>query len=417
MRNHFNILSVAVLLLAASFVPVWNGCTDDPAAPIYNPAAPSAPSPVVTAISVEGGGGLLSGVSTVIIDGQNFSTDANNVIVFFDAIRATIVSSTATQIKVKAPTLVKDSVKVRVSVIGAENFSATKYVNISAAVALFGNFTAFEEAYGLTSDKSGNLYAAMLSSGLGIGLRKYTPAGDSSTYSPKGLGIDVWSALKMGPGGVIYACRNQRALYTINAQGSPPTLYVAGASTAKYYDLDFDKNLNIWTGGADSIIYRIKPDKSTSPFSFKPNANIRSVRVYNDQLYVGGKVDSTEGVWRAPIDGSGNLGTFTQYFNLSAQPGYKYNGAAVYAITFNTDGEMYVGTDGPDGLLLVAPNGTSVQKYYPGLFAANAINLVFAWGEGGNLFVTRRANSVSTNTLIKINTQKQSAPYFGRGDL
>lgn len=417
MKQHFNFFKLLIVFAVFSAAFFFQSCADDPAASIYDPNAPSASTPVITAITVEGGGGLLSGVSTVVIDGQNFSTDSSKVIVFFDAVRATVISTTTTQIKVKAPTIVKDSVMVRVSILGTENFSQIKYVDLKAAVSLFGNFTSFEEAYGITSDQTGNLYVAMLSSGLGIGLRKYTPSGDTSTYSPKGLGIDVWSALKMGPGGVIYACRNQRALYTINAQGSSPVLFVAGASTAKFYDLDFDKNKNIWTGGADSTVYRIKPDKSISPFSFKPNAIVRTVRVYNDYVYLGGKVDSIEGVWRAQIDGSGNLGTFQQYFNLSAQQGYRPNGTGVFAITFNTDGEMYVGTDGPDGLLLIAPNASGVQKYYPGLFVPNAQNLLFAWGNGGNLYVTRRSNSVSTNSLLKINTQKQSAPYYGRGDL
>jgi hypothetical protein len=141
------------------------------------------------------------------------------------------------------------------------------------------------------------------------------------------------------------------------------------------------------------------------------------VRVFQGQLYLGGKVDSVEGVWRASIDGSGNVGAFTKFFDLSSQPGYKYNGVAVYAVTFNTDGDMYVGTDGADGILLVKANSTTAEKYYPGLFTPGALNLVFAWGDGGNLYVTRRGNGITTNTLLKINTQKVSAPYYGRGDL
>lgn len=412
----FQRAAAAFLLLSLSIAGA--GCADDPVDSVYDPSAPVAAAPVVDSITVQGGGGLLSGVSVLNIDGRNFSTDTTVIIVYFDAVRAQLVSATKTRIIAKTPVLVKDSVKVRISIQGAVNFSVSRYVNIKAAVATFGGFTSFEEAYGITCDQAGNIYAAMLSSGLGIGLRKITSAGDTSTYSPKGLGIDVWSALKMGPGGVIYACRNQRAMYTISAAGAPPVLFVAGASSAKYYDLDFDKNKNIWTGGTDTAVYRIKPDKTTKAFAFKQNAAVRSVRVYKDYLYLGGKVDSVEGVWRAPIDVNGDLSApFEQYFNLSAQPGYTYNGVGVFAITFNTDGEMYVGTDGADGVLLVSAGGSGASKYYPGLFVAGAQNLVFAWGDGGNLYVTRRANGVSTNALLKINTQKSSAPYYGRGDL
>lgn len=417
MRKYFNIFNVIILLAAATAVPFWNGCTDDPAASVFNPNTPTAPAPVITAITVEGGGGLLSGVSTVVIDGKNFSSDSSKVIVFFDAVRATLLSTTATQIKVKAPTIVKDSVIVRVSVLGAESFSAIKTVNISAAVSLFGNFTTFEEAYGIACDQSGNLYTSMLSSGLGIGIRKYTPSGDTSTYAPKGSETN-WSALKIGPGGKIFSCRTQFAIFTFDA-GEKSTVYKS-IPGSKLYDLDFDKNLNIWSGGAADSIYRIMPDKSAKGFFFSSNANVRSVRIYNDFLYLGGKVDSLEGVWRSPIDGSGNVGIFTKYFDLSAQPGYGFNGPGVFAITFNTDGEMYVGTNGKDGILIVTPSSPSTATpLFPGLFAINAENYAFAWGEGSTLNVTRRSNGIPTilNILVKINTQKQSAPYYGRGDL
>ncbi len=176
MKHIHCIFMRTIFLTVILSLVLMTGCTEDPAVSIYDPNAPSAAAPVITAISVEGGGGLLSGVSTVIIDGQNFTTDSSKVIVFFDAVRVTLLSTTMTQIKVKAPAVVKDSVKVRVSILGAENFSQIRFVDLKAAVSLFGNFTAFEEAYGIAADQTGNIYAGMLSSGLGIGLRKYTPA-------------------------------------------------------------------------------------------------------------------------------------------------------------------------------------------------------------------------------------------------
>jgi hypothetical protein len=373
---------------------------------------------------VEGGGGLLSGVSTVIIDGQNFTTDSSKVIVFFDALRATVVSTSLTQIKVKAPVVVKDSIKIRVTILGALNFSEVQYVDVKAAVALFGNFTSFEEAYGIACDQSGNLFVSMMSSGIGIGLRKYTEAGDTSKYASSSSQVIFVSGIKMGPNGLLYGCNGNRVIYTVAQNATPvpwaiqPQRAVGTKYPVQFRDLDFDKHGNIWTGGNDTAIYRILPNKTITQYVFE--ANIRSIRVFQDYLYLGGKVDSVSGVWRAPIDDSGNLGAITKYFDLSSQPGYAYNGAGVTAITFNSEGEMYVGTNGNDGILLVRPSDSSIgTPLYPGLFTANAENYSFAWGSGSTLYVTRRNNGISTisQTLIKINTQKQSAPYYGRGDI
>lgn len=391
-----------------------HSCADDPADSIYNPNAPSGSTPIINSIAVAGGGDGLAGVSTIVISGNNFSTDTGKIIVFFDAVRAKNISATVTEITVKAPNFSKDSVKIRVSIQGAELFSTEKYFDLKAAVAEFGGVKAIEEAYGIACDKTGNLYAAMASSGIGIGIRKYTPAGDTSSYAPRG-GVDIWSGLKIGPAGILYSCRNQRAMYTISS-GASPVLFVQ-KSGANFYDLDFDKKMNIWTGGTDDSVYSIATDKTIKTFFFKTSAKIKTVRIYNDHLYLGGLVDSTNGVWRAPIDGSGNLGTFQKYFDLSVQTGYSYNGPNVFAITFNKNGDMYVGTNGPDGVLLVKSDGVTIEKYYPGLFVKNGEHSSFAWGAGPELYISRRDNGVTTKTILKVNTGKEGAPYFGRGDL
>ena len=93
-------------------------------------------------------------------------------------------------------------------------------------------------------------------------------------------------------------------------------IWVTGSSIGNIYDLDFDASGNLWAGGNNPAIYRIKQDKSVKQFPFTCNA--RSIRVYDGYLYVGGKVDTTEGVWRAQIINSDSLGAFEKYFDFSA---------------------------------------------------------------------------------------------------
>ncbi|MDP1678276.1 MAG: IPT/TIG domain-containing protein [Bacteroidota bacterium] len=406
---------IFIIVIAMMLLTGFSGCKEDEPTSLYDPNYITRIQPIVDSLSPSGG--ALAGIDVITVHGKNFSTVKTENTIYFDIQKGTIQTATATQLTVKVPLLVKDTVAVKVSVVGADKFSEIKTYKLIGAVSEFGALSSFEDAYAIACDKIGNLYASLVLNSIGNGIRKFTPSGDTSTFAPKGSETN-WTAIKVGSDGTLYACRNQFAIFSI-AAGAKSIIFKS-IPGSKLYDLDFDKNLNIWSGGAFDSIYKIQPDKSHKGFFFASNANVRSVRIYKDFLYVGGKVDSIEGVWRAPIDGSGSLGTFQKYFDLSAQPGYSYNGANVTAITFNSDGDLYIGTNGKDGILLVhSSSPTTAEPFYSGLFVANAENYSFAWGSGTTLYVTRRNNAIITisQILIKINTQKQSAPYYGRGDI
>ncbi len=401
---------IFIIVISIMSLAEFSGCKEDEPTSLYDPNYSSRAQPVVDSISPSGG--ALAGIDIITVYGKNFSAVKTENTIYFDIQKGIIQTASATQLSVKVPTLVKDSVAVKVSVAGADKFSAIKIYKLIGAVSEFGAFKSFEEAYGIACDQTGNLYVSMLASNSGIGIRKYTPAGDTSKYAPKGSEL-FWSGIKVGPGGLLYTCRGLTAVFTVS-QGVASSLYKVIPGSKGLSDLDFDKNLNIWTAGDDTAVYRInKTDKSIQPFSFV--GNVRTIRVYNDFVYVGGKVDSIEAVWRAPINSSGDLGAFTKYFDLSAQPGYGFNGPSVNAITFNTEGDMYVGTSSVDAVLLVKAGSLTMSPFYQGLFVPQST--VFAWGSGSTLYITRRTDGTSTNVIIKVNTQKISAPYYGRGDL
>ena len=76
----------------------------------------------------------------------------------------------------------------------------------------------------------------------------------------------------------------------------------------------------------------------------------------------------------------------------------------VYGLAFDTDGNMYLGTDAADGILMVnaAKQGS---PYYPGVVSGSTVYLT--WGTGANLF---QGKGGTTKTIVKINSQKASAP-------
>jgi hypothetical protein len=289
-------------------------------------------------------------------------------------------------------------------------YGKSPYSNVVTAgkgVTEFGRLASVEEAVGIATDAPGNLYASMKIGGAGNGIRKYIAGTDSGfSYAPGG-GVIEWSGLKIGPGGVLFGARVVRALYTITQNWAP--IVWTSTTGSSFTDIDFDNLGNLWAVGNNANIYRFKmSDKSVTTYPF--TALLRCVRVYSGYVYVAGKQDSTEGVWRFTLNADGSLGTAEEFFNLSKQSGYGYNGPTANAITFNTAGEMYLGTSAAASILLVTPNGKSFQPLYPGFFQPSTT--AFAWGKGGTLFAVSSSGGLS-NRILKINTNKTGAPYYG----
>ena len=387
------------------FMLEFGGCKNETTPSLFDPNYKGKPAPTVSSIAPTSG---LAGLTTLTITGSNFSSTKEENSVLFDAVTAQVLTATATQLTVRAPNLPKDSIKVKVTVFGAEQFSNIVLCKLEAAVAEFGNIQSNEEPWGIACDKDGNVYVSLISAGIAAGIKKFTPAGVRSDYAPA-AGILKFSALKFGPGGYLYASRGLRALYRIPPGGGSPALWLAPSSgIGPVYDFDFDAQGNLWGGGNDVAIYRVKPDPDKSIKAFAFTGNVRSLRVYNGYVYIAANADNVDKIWRFPIISSDSLGPAEIYFNFSEK--YGVSGAGAYAITFSSDGEMYVGTDGPAGIILVHPD-KSWEQYYPGLFQPQT--LLFAWGSGSTLYLTR-SGTVASHTIFKVNTQKTSAPYYGR---
>ncbi len=400
-KRVYHLLAVTIM---AGLAGIWSGCKDAPPPSLWDPNAGSGPQPVLTSLSPADSG--LAGISRIVITGQNFSTNPPDNLVFFDAVLANVLQASATQLTVLAPNTPKDSIEIKIAVTGADKFSDPVFYGLVSAAPTFGNFGVADQPFGVECDAAGNVYVSVTSSGSGIGVLKYAPDGTKTTYSPVfSPSVSNWRGMKFGAGGVLYCVTGRPIIFQIPNGGGAATVWVSSGLTA-LNDLDFDQSGNIWSAGPGTKIYRIKSDKTVKSYPFV--GTVRAVRVYNGYLYVGGLRDSLEQVWRFPIDGSGDLGAEEVYFNLSFI--YGANSFGVYAITFAADGDMLLGTDGPDAIFLVHPNGTS-EPLYPGVLQPTTFS--FTWGSGPTIFVSRQSATIA-QTLVKINTQKTSAPYYGR---
>jgi hypothetical protein len=397
MKAHMRILLLAGL--AGLVFGLSGGCNEDPPTGLYDLPRETRPQPVVT--SVDPPASALAGVTSITITGSNFSTVKEENFVYFDASLAQIISASATQLVVRAPVLVKDSVTLRVMVYKAELFSTPRPYKLMATVEKFGGLAVVDEPFGITSDAAGNIYVSIVSGGSGVGVKKITPGGVKTDYAPVTPGVTRWSGMKIGPGGVLYTARILRVIYQVPA-GGVGAIWVTGSTIGSIYDLDFDAGGNCWAAGNNASVYRVKQDKSIKPFAF--TGNVRAVRIYSGYLYLGGKVDTTEGVWRAQIINSDSLGTFEKYFDFTA----KYPTSVVNALTFAADGDMYIGTDAADAIVVVHASKVS-EPLYPGLFTATSY--AFTWGISDDLYIAR---TVNTPALLKVRMLKDGAPYYGR---
>ncbi len=403
MKSHLNKIKA---LGAISLLVLFAACENETAPSLFDPNVTSNPAPVINNLSPASGS--LAGVGVVTIAGANFASNKADNFVYFDKLSAEVLEASPTQLKVKAPVLVKDSIQVRLAVSKAEKFSNTMLYKLEAAVSEPVKFQSFEEPWGIACDANGEVYVSMVVNALAAGVKKIV-AGKLNDYAPRGTELK-YSAMKFGPGGVIYAARIVRAVFQIPAAGAAPAVFVSSANgmDGTIYDLDFDAGKNIWAAGNNDFIYRVKLDKNTKRFAFR--ANVRSVRVFDNYLYLAGNRDGLEKVWRLRLLSADSLGAEEEYFNYSATPAGA-RGTGVFAITFASDGDMYLGTDASEAIFVVHPNKT-FEPLYPGLFVPKS--LVFAWGKGTELYVTRERFGSAAQTLVKINTQKTSAPYYGR---
>ncbi len=409
-----NLLAAFGLLLLAGTGLGVIGCNKETPDSIYDPSYVPNARPVVSSYTTVMPN--LAGVTIFTFTGANFSSVAGDNIVFYNAAPGTILNASPTQLRVRVPYLVDDTVMIRIAVRGATMFSDPPIqYRLAAPDVNFGLWKTVDQTYGVAIDAAGGVYASTMSGGNGVGVKKYNGDGTRTDYSPRySSTIQTWNSMKFGPGGYLYVCA-RNILFRIPAGGGTPVAFqpVTGASNAS--DIDFDANNNIWVAGiSNSSIYRVRTaDKNVRGFACR--GDMRAVRVYSGYVYVGGKRDSLEKVYRFPIVTPDSLGPEEEYFNLSTV--YGVGGGGIYALTFNTDGDMYVGTDNPEGIRLVHPDRSS-EAMYVGVLLPKSIS--FAWQPGGAwLFVSRTGGVLADGSsvkdaLMKYDTQKSGAPTYGR---
>jgi len=348
----------------------------------------------------------LAGIGEITLQGSNFSTVPENNLVYFDKTLTTVVSSSESQITVKSPNILGDSIDVKIAVQGAYLYSNIMEYKLVPALWEFGAFDEYSDAYAIACDSDENLYVSTK----GKKVYKVTPDGEKTVYS-EDSGFDKASGMKMGPGGYLYFVNILSYMFRIPPGGGKYEMYTVLPSGG--FDLDFGPNGNLFCGGNGDGLYRIKPDKSNDVVADYTDIYIKSVRVYNGYVYVAGEYTGTDaeavqmGVWRNQI--LADDGTVSEK-ELVLDWASQFNGYLI-SINFSEDGDMYVGTDEPEGIIIFHEDG-SYEGMYPGVIEPESYAL--CWGNGPFLYVTRRGAEATQKRIMIVNAQKNGAPYYGR---
>ncbi len=397
MKKLHTILFFMLILLIFIF---FMSCENKYPESLWDPNAPSGAQPVIEQIIPPDS--AYAGVGEIIIKGKNFSPVKDYNLVFVGGKRSEVVDASETEITIKSPVIIGDSLEIKVAVHKSELFSEPVYYKLKAAVSIIGNLAENNwMAYAIATDKIGNVYVSIE----GKLVKKIDPDGNVTHLAD--VSFLKANSMKYGPGDKLYAvfaAGRVKKVATVDTSGVEGT-YVTLPKEPK--DIDFDASGNAWVT-VDTDVYLVKPDQSKTSVKTFP-VKLKTIRVFNDYIYVSG-FDETTGeakIWKAPIQGE-TLGDEEVVLDIAAADWL--TGITVNSFTFDLDGNMYLATDNADGILIYNPADGSHDILFPGLIAPNI--WAFCWSENNFIFAIQQLESYSN--ILKIDVGKLGAPYYGR---
>ncbi len=380
-------LFIGTILLTVLFI----GCDSGTAPSIYDPDRASLPDPVIENVLPEGK--ALAGVDAITITGNNFSSQRDDNLVYFGTDRADVLEASATQLRVFAPNSPQPELQLRMSVIGAENFSNSISYGLDAPFIEFGDVKDFENIYGIATDQSGNLYTSLAAFNLAVGIIRITPEGERSEFISSSF---PWTDIEFGADNSLYAVRSVRALFRYQEGGTNFEVFaIIPNTTTQLNTIAIDPSNRIWVAGNNTDIYSIDLDRSIKTYAFE--ADVRDIAFFEGFLYVSGTQGQMNGIWRFAIDSNGDLGTVEEVFDFTS------SGLIPHAIAFSVSGHLYVGIDNADPVFLIDPDGMGTVLY-PDVMTQPVRE--FTWGPEGYLYAATTSSDDFPSGIIRITTRR-----------
>jgi hypothetical protein len=379
-------------------------CETPESASLFDENYDKGSTPVISSVSPAGG--YFAGYQEVTITGSNFTADPSRLFVYFNNVRASIVSASPTQIVVRTPNLVADSIGIKVSVLGVESYSNSVRYKLEA---LFSTAVAFpdnENPWAATYDSDGNFYVSYEASGSPAGVKKV--ASDGVTLINPSFGTaQSWffRSAKVGPDGGVYLVRGGAVpfVYRIAPDGGVPASW--GTGIGRTEDVVFDASGNAWTGGtnegnaSNARLNRISPTRVVTRFPF--NAQIYALGYFNNHIYVAGTRGTDSFVWKVELLADLIPGEEQVVANLTGAGAV----GRPTALAIAGDGTVFVGMNGANPLYQISAAG-QVSEMYPGIVPGSILKMEYLSGTQNILMTLLPATG--NNRVITLNVQKAS---------
>jgi sugar lactone lactonase YvrE len=380
---------------------VMSACETPDSASLFDENYQALPAPVISSVTPEGG--TFAGYLEIVINGSNFSSTPANNLVYFNARRATILSASPTQLLVRTPNMVADSIGIKVAVLGVESFSNSWQYRLESLFEDVIEFSSAENPWAATRDSDGNYYVSLEASGSPAGVRKYNPDGTVAveTYAPSQSWF--YRASTVDNDGNLYLVRGGAIpfIYRVTPGGSAAVSWRSGVGRTE--DVIFARN-HIWSAGtnegnaANSRINRTAMNGTTLdryPF----NAQVYALAYFDNYLYVAGTRSDVSTIWRLPLDADlvpGDEQEIAQITGVDGRPA---------SIAVAADGTVLVGFNTGRRLFEVSPTGT-VQEIYEGILTGNILKMEFI--PGTQRILATIVPSEGRNRVIWLNVQRNA---------
>ena len=418
-------------LLITLFVIVGlSTACDEQATSIWNPDEQATGSaPTLSSISPEGG--YLSGVDAITVTGTGFSKNITDNRIYFSnseesGVPGVILSATATQLEVRPPNIVGDTILVKALVSGAETFSNVLTYKLSPPIVdVYPGFKPNSQTpVSLGLDNNGDLFVAVTESGTPLGINKIDISATGENISNYILANNRFrfDAIDFSSDNRMYITLGIRAVFQ-GTEGAKEGAHFIMPPPFTFINFDIDENGYMWLVGNNTHIVRHIPQtdrvsisninnlpENTAIFPFE--ANLKGVSYYNSALYLLGKDDNGPKIWKADLNADSEVTTVSLFSDIGAALGDVTVEDTFTDLVIAEDGMLYVATNRSESILEISADGSTVGALYAGVLYPSVTSL--DWDDGDFLYANTIATTVdgSVNSVIKINMQKKSAPDY-----
>lgn len=370
-------------------------------------------TPVITGISPVDG--YLAGVDSVIVTGEGFSSEVDEMTINFGGSPGVVKVASETQLIVRPGVISGTGLSVVVSRRGAEFLSESVPYTLRQPQGFYsGTDNNSVPTTPAAVDANNNVYTIINRNGV-IRYTKIAPDGtitrdlvkypgeprpdpeDSRPYpTDSTMRFSSFSDLEIGPNDDLFLSQQSiRAIFTKSFGDDLRESVWAASSSAnlKINDMVFDDNGFLWVVGLDSDqIHRFDAtSKAETKFPFTGQFNSVAYFDNNNELFVGGLINGSQQIWKFSINGSGNLNAGELYFDFGAN----YEGS-ITSLILASNGELLIGNSGETSIVRVYPS-LRHEPFYPGMIKQGTFGIT--WRDDEIAVVVTEGNDASVNFM------------------